>query len=137
MVPSIKGKHPKKVVHYRLYITSNLISWKAHWVGGKGIFYVRFMCLYVFLIICLYGFLYIFVYFSYCCWLYFIIIFFFFWKKKEKERKKDKDKRLFQNWRPISLLNIDTKIISKALSKRLKNVLPPLISDHQSITYFR
>ena len=46
--------------------------------------------------------------------------------------KKDKDKRLIQNWRPISLLNVDAKIISKALSKRLKNVLPSLISDNQS-----
>ena len=45
--------------------------------------------------------------------------------------KKDKDKRLIQNWRPISLLNFDVKIISKALSRRLKNVLPSLISDNQ------
>ena len=46
--------------------------------------------------------------------------------------KKDKDKRLIQNWRSISLLNVDVKIISKALSKSLKNVLPSLISDNQS-----
>ena len=46
--------------------------------------------------------------------------------------KKDKDKRLIQHWRPISVLNIDVKIISKALSKRLKNVLPSLTSDNQS-----
>ena len=32
----------------------------------------------------------------------------------------------------ISLLSVDVKIISKALSKRLKNVLLPLISDNQS-----
>ena len=32
----------------------------------------------------------------------------------------------------MSLLNVDVKIISKALSKRLKNVLPSLISDNQS-----
>ena len=47
--------------------------------------------------------------------------------------KKDKDKRLIQNWRPISLLNVDVKIISKALSRCLKNVLPSLISDKQSV----
>ena len=46
--------------------------------------------------------------------------------------KKDKDKTLIQNWRPISLLNVDAKIISKALSKRLKNVLPSLVSDNES-----
>ena len=33
---------------------------------------------------------------------------------------------------PISLLNFDAKIISKALSKRLNNVLASLISDNQS-----
>ena len=46
--------------------------------------------------------------------------------------KKDKVKRLIQNWRPISSLNVDAKIISKALSKRLKNVLSSLMSDNQS-----
>ena len=32
----------------------------------------------------------------------------------------------------ISLLNVDVKIISKALSKDLKNVFPSLIPDNQS-----
>ena len=47
--------------------------------------------------------------------------------------KKDKDKRFIKNWRPISLLNTDTKIISKVLSTRIKNVLRFLISSNQMV----
>ena len=43
--------------------------------------------------------------------------------------KKGRDKKLIKNWRPISLLNIDTKRISKVLADRLKNVPPSLISS--------
>ena len=46
--------------------------------------------------------------------------------------KEDKDKRFIKSWRPISLLNIDYKIISKAFSVRLKNVLQLLISSQQT-----
>ena len=46
--------------------------------------------------------------------------------------KKGKDKKLIKNWRPISLLNLDTKLISKVLAERLKKVLPYLISKNQT-----
>ena len=43
--------------------------------------------------------------------------------------KKDKDKCFIENWRPISLLNVDSE--SKTLALRLKTVLPSLISPNQ------
>ena len=46
--------------------------------------------------------------------------------------KKDRDKRYIKNWRPISLLNVDTKIISKALAAKLKKVLPTIVSSNQT-----
>ena len=46
-------------------------------------------------------------------------------------RKKDRDKKPIKNWRPISLLNIDTKLIFKVLPERLKNVLHSLMSSDQ------
>ena len=46
--------------------------------------------------------------------------------------KKDRDKRFFKNWRPISLFNVDTKILSKSLAENLKNILPELISSNQT-----
>ena len=46
--------------------------------------------------------------------------------------KKDKDKRFIKNWPPISLLNMDYKIITKALASRVKKVLPNLISPQQT-----
>ena len=46
--------------------------------------------------------------------------------------KLDRDKQFIKNWRPISLLNVDTKIISKVLSGRIKEVLPSLISSNQT-----
>ena len=46
--------------------------------------------------------------------------------------KKDKDKRLIKNWRPISLLNVDGKIISKVLATRLKKVISFLVTSDQT-----
>ena len=46
--------------------------------------------------------------------------------------KKDRDKRFIKNWRPISLLNVDRKILSKALAAKLKPVLPSIISSNQT-----
>ena len=45
--------------------------------------------------------------------------------------KKERDKRLIKNWRPISLLNLDTKLLSKALANRMKDVLPSLVNENQ------
>ena len=45
--------------------------------------------------------------------------------------KPDKDKQFLSNWRPISLLNTTYKILSGALSERLKKVLPQIIHEDQ------
>ena len=45
--------------------------------------------------------------------------------------KKGRDKRYIKNWRPISLLIADTKILYKAISNKLKAALSTLISLQQ------
>ena len=45
--------------------------------------------------------------------------------------KEDKDRRYLANWRPISLMNTDTKIASAVIANRIKPVLPSIISDCQ------
>ena len=47
--------------------------------------------------------------------------------------KNDRYKRYIKNWRSNPLLDVATKIISKALSERLKNVLSSLISTRQTV----
>jgi hypothetical protein len=46
--------------------------------------------------------------------------------------QKDKDVRYLKNWRPISLLNADYKILSKVLAMRIQKVIPYLINYDQS-----
>ena len=41
--------------------------------------------------------------------------------------KKGKDRSFLDNWQPISLVNVDAKIMSKAIATRIKNVLPNII----------
>ena len=43
--------------------------------------------------------------------------------------KKDKDKSLTSNWRPLSSLNVDYRIISKIFASKLKKVLQNFISS--------
>ena len=46
--------------------------------------------------------------------------------------KKNKDKTILENLRPSSLLNVDYKILTKVLAKRLEKVLPNLINADQT-----
>ena len=46
--------------------------------------------------------------------------------------KKGKDRTLLENWRPISLVNVDAKIISKAIANRIKKVLPNIVHHNQT-----
>lgn len=41
------------------------------------------------------------------------------------------DKRELRDWRPISLLNSDYKVLSKVISNRLRDVAAKIIQDHQ------
>ena len=46
--------------------------------------------------------------------------------------KQGKDRTLIENWRPISLINVDAKIISKVIAVRVRNVLPNIIHHNQT-----
>ena len=46
--------------------------------------------------------------------------------------KKDTEPYYVKNWRPISLLNCDYKLATKAVANRLKQVLPKLIDNDQT-----
>ena len=46
--------------------------------------------------------------------------------------KKDTDPNLIKNWRPLTLLNCDYKIATKAIASRIKSMFPKLISHDQT-----
>ena len=46
--------------------------------------------------------------------------------------KKFKDNTILENLRPISLLNVDYKILTKAIAKRVEKVLPDIINVDQT-----
>lgn len=46
--------------------------------------------------------------------------------------KKGKDKRRLENWRPITLLNLDYKILAKAIDNRLSGVIAKFIHINQT-----
>ena len=47
-------------------------------------------------------------------------------------KKKERDERFIKNWHLFSSLNVDYKVIAKALAMRLKETLPKLISFQQT-----
>ena len=53
-------------------------------------------------------------------------------KQKLLTEKKGKDRSLLEKWRPISLVNVDSKIMSKVTVMRIKKVLPNIIQHNQS-----
>ena len=46
--------------------------------------------------------------------------------------KKRKDKSFLENWRPLSLLNVDYKITMKAIAHRISKVLPTIVKEDQT-----
>lgn len=46
--------------------------------------------------------------------------------------KKDRDLMYLKNWRPLTLLNVDYKIISRIISLRLKSKIKDLVSEDQT-----
>ena len=46
--------------------------------------------------------------------------------------KTGKDRTYLENWRPISLTNVDAKIASKVIATRIVKILPEIIHGNQT-----
>jgi len=46
--------------------------------------------------------------------------------------KKREDKSFLENWRPLSLLNVDYKIATKVIAHRISSVLPIIVNEDQT-----
>ena len=46
--------------------------------------------------------------------------------------KKRKYKSFLENWRPLSLLNVDYKIATKAIAHRISKILPTIVKEDQT-----
>ena len=47
--------------------------------------------------------------------------------------KGDKPREFLKNWRPISLLNVDYKLLTGTMANRMKKVLPNIINQQQKV----
>ena len=50
--------------------------------------------------------------------------------------KGNKDSSFLKNWQPLTLLNLDNKILAKVLATRLKKVIQKIIGFRQTV-FFR
>ena len=46
--------------------------------------------------------------------------------------KKKKGKSYLENWRPLTILNVDYKIATKTIAHKIVTILPKLISEDQT-----
>ena len=47
--------------------------------------------------------------------------------------KKDKNRQFLKNWRPLTLLNTDYKIVAKALANRILVAIPEIINEDKMV----